>query len=45
MRMLQQREFYLMLCDELNNKEVQKGGDVYISMLIHIAIYYKLTQH
>ena len=45
MRMLQQREFYLMLCDELNNKEVQKGGDVYISMLIHIAIHYKLTQH
>ena len=43
--MLQQRELYLMLCDELNNKEVQKGGDVYISMLIHIAIHYKLTQH
>lgn len=38
MRMLQQREFYLMLCDELNNKEVQKGGDVYISADSHCYI-------
>ena len=38
MRMLQQRELYLMLCDELNNKEVQKGGDVYISADSHCYI-------
>ena len=37
--MLQHRELYLMLWDELNNKEVQKGRDVYIRMLIHIAIH------
>ena len=37
--MLQHRELYLMLCDEVNNKEVQKGGDVCISMLNHVAIH------
>ena len=38
------RELYLVLCGDLNEKEIQKKGDACIHMVIHFAVQQKQIQ-
>ena len=34
-----------MFCSDLNEKETQRRGDIYVRMVIHSAVQLKLTQY
>ena len=34
-----------MFCSDLNGKETQRRGDIYVRMVIHSSVQQKLTQY
>ena len=42
---MQNRELYSMLCGDLNGKEIQNTGEIYVYIqLIHFSVQQKLKQ-
>ena len=39
------KEVYLMYCDDLRGKEIQKKGIYVYILLIHFTVQQKVTQH